>query len=472
MRGGVFVSAVLLAGWAAAANAAPIGDERAISGHIDQAAIEDGRIGIEELIDAGRTWFEAKFTRLDGAGRPASTGAIVPTPAEPGGTPLFFRTAGADSNGCSGCHNSPDVGGAGEFVANAFVSEGFADADFDTVDPQFSNERGTTHLFGSGLIELLAREMTHDLRAQRDTARARAQKDGAPVTVALSSKGVSFGELTVQPDGFVDVAALDGVDQDLIVRPFSQKGVFVSLRQFTVNAFNAHHGIQADERFGKRFTGTDDFDKDGVEGEASTGDITAAVVFQATLEPPRQVLPKDEERRAAVADGEALFEQVGCAECHVPALPLDSTVFTEPNPFNPAGNLRQGDVARVLKIDLAKLSEAAGLKRDEQGRLLVPAFTDLKRHVIADDERPHFANELLSQRFVERDQFLTSRLWGVGSSAPYGHRGDLTTLDEAIVNHGGAAAESRSAYEALADLDRRRIVEFLLSLRIGTETPR
>lgn len=472
MRGGVFVSAVVLAGWTAAVNAAPIGDERAISGHIDQAAIDDGRIGIGELIDAGRTWFEAKFTRLDGAGRPASTGAIVPTPVEPGGTPLFFRTAGADSNGCSGCHNSPDVGGAGEFVANAFVSEGFADADFDTVDPQFSNERGTTHLFGSGLIELLAREMTRDLRSQRDAARARAQKDGVPVTVALASKGVSFGKLTVQADGFVDVSALDGVDQDLIVRPFSQKGVFVSLRQFTVNAFNAHHGIQAVERFGKRFTGTDDFDEDGVGGEASAGDITAAVVFQATLEPPRQVLPEGEKRRAAVADGEALFEQVGCAECHIPALPLDSTVFTEPNPFNPAGNLRQGDVARPLKIDLAKLSEAAGLKRDEQGRLLVPAFTDLKRHVIADDDRPHFANELLSQRFVERDQFLTARLWGVGSSAPYGHRGDLTTLDEAIVNHGGAAADSRSAYESLPDLDRRRIVEFLLSLRIGSETPR
>jgi cytochrome c peroxidase len=472
MRGGLCVSAVMLAFWAAASTAAPIGDERAIAGHIDQAAIDDGRTGIEELIEAGRTWFEAKFTRFDGAGRPASTGAIVPTSAEPGGTPIFFRTAGADSNGCSGCHNSPETGGAGEFVANAFVSEGFSDADFDTVDPQFSNERGTTHLFGSGLIELLAREMTVDLRSQRNAARARAQTDGAPVTVSLASKGVPFGELTVHADGFADVSGLDGVDQDLIVRPFSQKGVFVSIRQFTVNAFNAHHGIQASERYGARYTGTDDFDDDGVANEASPGDITAAVVFQATLPPPGQVLPSDDERREAVAAGSELFDQVGCAECHVPALPLEQTVFAEPNPFNPAGNLRQGDVAKPLRIDLAKLSEAAGLKRDAKGRLLVPAFTDLKRHVIADDERPHFANELLSQRFVERDQFLTARLWGLGSSAPYGHRGDLTTIDEAIVNHGGAAAESRIAYEALQDLDRRRIVEFLLSLRIGSETPR
>ncbi len=458
--------------WTVTSSAAPIGDERAVSGHIDQGRIDRGAIGVDELIEVGRTWFEAKFTVLDGAGRPASTMAIVPTSAEPGSTPLFFRTAGPDSNACSGCHNSPETGGAGDFVANAFVSEGFSDADFDTVDPQFSNERGTTHLFGSGLIELLAREMTRDLRAQRDTARRQASETGQPVTVELTSKGVGFGRLTVKPDGFVDVSELEGIDHDLTVRPFSQKGVFVSLRQFSVNALNAHHGMQASERFGQRFTGADDFDADGVAGEASAGDVTALVAFQAVLPPPGQVMPKTAERREAVGPGKALFEQVHCAECHVPALPLDSTVFTEPNPYNPAGNLRVADVGESLRIDLARLAEGHGVVRDDAGRWLIPAFTDLKRHVIADDERPHFANELLSQRFVERDQFLTSRLWGVGSSAPYGHRGDLTTLNEAIVNHGGEASESRQAYEALAELDRKRIVEFLLSLRIGGETPR
>ena len=112
------------------------------------------------------------------------------------------------------------------------------------------------------------------------------------------------------------------------------------------------------------------------------------------------------------------------------------------------------------------------MARDPKGRLLVPVFSDLKRHRIADDERPYFANEHLAQRFVNRDVFLTPRLWGVGSTAPYGHRGDITTLDEAISHHGGDAADSRRAYEALAEPDRKRIIEFLLSLRIGTETPR
>src|SRR5205814_9498993 len=36
----------------------------------------------------------------------------------------------------------------------------------------------------------------------------------------------------------------------LIIRPLHQVGNVVSLRQFSNNAFNHHHGMQAEERFG------------------------------------------------------------------------------------------------------------------------------------------------------------------------------------------------------------------------------
>ncbi len=462
--------AVILAGGQAAAG--PIGDERVIPERLDQAAIVRGEVDLSRLVAIGQAWFLGKFTEAEGAGRPGATGAIVPTEAEPGALPRFFRTAGADASACRGCHNDPEPGGAGEFVANAFVSEGFNDADFDSVDPQFSNERGTPAINGDGFVEILAREMTRDLRAQRLAAVRRAGESHQPVRVTLISKGIAFGSLVVDADGFVDVSALEGVDQDLVVRPFSQKGVFTSLRQFTVNALNAHHGIQAVERFGVRWTGTDDIDRDGVPDEAGPGDITALVAFQATLPPPRQVLSADPARRAAAQEGARLFEAIGCASCHVPRLELDSADFTEPNPYNPAGNLRLGDVEAPLSIDLGAIAEASGMERNEQGQLLVPVFSDLKRHRIADAETPHFANELLAQRFVSRDVFLTARLWGAGSTAPYGHRGDLTTLREAILHHGGEAAPARGRFEALFEPDRLRIVEFLLSLRLGRETPR
>ena len=134
-----------------------IGDERVLPRHLDFAEAVAGRIPLDQVIALGRTLFEARFTVEDGAGRPGATQAIVPTRRVPGNRPAFFRTAGPDASACVGCHNQPGTGGAGDFVANVFVSEGFADAEFDSLDPQFSNERGSPAMNGDGLVELLAR---------------------------------------------------------------------------------------------------------------------------------------------------------------------------------------------------------------------------------------------------------------------------------------------------------------------------
>jgi CxxC motif-containing protein (DUF1111 family) len=99
----------------------------------------------------------------------------------------------------------------------------------------------------------------------------------------------------------------------------------------------------------------------------------------------------------------------------------------------------------------------------------VRAFTDLKRHRIADEDRPHFANEKLTQSFVPVDQFRTAWLWSIGSTAPYGHRRDVTTIHQAITDHGGESTESRKAYEALPEADQKAIVEFLKAQKIEPE---
>ena len=115
----------------------------------------------------------------------------------------FQRISGPDANSCASCHNDPVTGGAGHLTANVFVSEGFTNPDFDTTDPQFSNERNTNHLMGSGLVELIAREMTRDLLKLRNRALEKARASGAAVTVELKTKSVSFGEITAFPDGIV-----------------------------------------------------------------------------------------------------------------------------------------------------------------------------------------------------------------------------------------------------------------------------
>ena len=421
---------------------------------------------LEELVARGDGLFTAKFTTLDGAGRPMATQAIIPTRRKRASPQSFQRLPGSDANACSSCHNDPIVGGGGDFVTNVFVSEGFTNADFDTTDPQFSNERNTNHLMGAGLIELLAREMTATLQRQRNEALRKAREDKEPVTADLVAKDIDFGTITAHPDGTVDLSGIDGIDTDLVIRPFSQKGVIGSLRQFTVNALNHHHGIQAVERFGSRWTGTDDFDGDGVADEMSPVDVSALVAWQATREPPEQVRPENVEWRQRAGRGENIFGELGCGTCHRPALPLESLRFSDPGPFDAAGTLRQGETPDGAVYDLALLDWAKDLQRDENGAVLVPLFGDLKRHKIADQQVSALGNELLGQRFVDRDVFMTAELWGIASTAPYGHRGDLTTLDEIIRAHGGKARASRDAYQALAEPDRAALIAFLKTLVI------
>jgi hypothetical protein len=196
--------------------------------------------------------------------------------------PIFIRTSGPDSNACTGCHAKPREGGSGDFVSNAFVLAQTLDPVTESVSVEFSNQRNTLGMFGSGAIEMLAKEITVELNAQ-----ANELSDGEHI---LSSKGVNF-EVTISGG---TVIASQGVDTDFIIKPFHQSGVVVSLREFTVNAFNHHHGMQAEERFDLNLdTGFNpDFDGDGVERELTIGDITAATIFQAAMGVPIQVLPE------------------------------------------------------------------------------------------------------------------------------------------------------------------------------------
>src|SRR2546425_872779 len=316
-------------------------------------------------------------------------------------------------------------------------------------------------------------EMTADLQALRDQALSEARGRGLPASRDLVTKGVRFGRITARPDGTLDTSEVQGVSPDLIVRPFHQKGAVVSLREFTVSAFNHHHGMQAVERFGRARTGTDDFDEDGVPDELTVGDITAATIFQATLNTPGRVIPRDPGKVRAIERGQSTFETIGCAECHRPALVLNNRMFSEPDPYNPPGNLRPEDVSRPVTFDLTRDGQLPRPERLPDGRALVRAYTDLKRHDLCDAEIDHFCNERVVQGGISTRQFLTRKLSDVGNSAPYGHRGDLTTITEAILAHGGEGRVARDAFGALPKERRDELVEFLKSLQIlpeGTPT--
>jgi len=451
---------------------------------IEQSDINGGALTFAEISDHGQAMFDARWNRCDGSGRPYTTGGGAPRelPTIVGseeGEPISagqmekLRTSAPDSDACSGCHNQPESGGAGDFVANVFVLSQTLDPVSLSVSPTRTLNRNTLGMHGSGGIEMLTREMTNDLQ----TAAA-----GLPDGVhTISSKGVDF---KIEISGGEVVATDGGIDHDLIVKPFHQAGRVISLREFSTNAMNHHHGMQAEERFdlnpgkvGEAWNGNDaDHDGDGMERELTLGDQTAISIWQAQLDAPQQIKPKKGPERDMADHGEKVFDDIGCTSCHVPALTLNSTHFVEPNPFNPPGTCASAaEGCPDYSFDLTK----HGFKKNADGTISVRAYTDLKRHNLCDDETDpdpirFYCNELLGMgRAMDSfdnkpgtEYFLTRKLWDVGNTAPYGHRGDVSTITEAILFHGGEGRASRDAFAAASVEDQKAVVTFLKTLQI------
>ena len=455
---------------------ADLPDAPVLTRHIEHADITAGKLSFDVVAAHGAALFLAQFNRCDGQGRPktASTGE-----ARPGGGPDFTRASGPEASSCAGCHLQPFAGGAGEFVANVFVNARGNISAAEIAKDAHINERNTLGMHGAGLIEMLAREMTDELEAVREDAKARAEagENGGRVTLRLIAKGVEFGSFTARGKQLVEIDGIRGVDTDLIVKPFAQSGTVGSLRVFSVGALNQHHGMQAEELFDLNRRKAPDHDGDGVDRELTIGDITALVAFQASLGVPGRVLPADPKERAAVTRGEEMFARpvemggAGCASCHRPAMKLNKAVFSEPYYENPIeGSFR--DLSQSWTFDLTREGPGPFAEATGDGGAIVRAYTDLKRHNMCDDEIDHFCNETFGQGRLSEDGipgtqfFITRKLWDAGSSAPYGHRGDLTTLAEAILAHGGEARPSRDAFAEMAPEKQQAIVKFLKTLQV------
>ena len=473
---------------------AEIGWEISVPNHLPDG--QEYQVSTKQLIEHGQLLFSANWTYQEGGGRPLTKGTGAPL-ADPL-APLVFprnmnRISGPDANSCAGCHNAPHgiSGGGGDFVANVFVlGQRFDFATFDrneaaptkgafdergnpVTSQTIANSRTTLGMFGSGYIEMLARQITGDLQTLRNTL-------SPGESVALVSKGISYGSLSRRADGSWNTTSVIGIPDgslgtvgttapSLVLKPFHQAGRVISVREFSNNAFNHHHGIQSTERFG---VGTDP-DGDGVINELTRADVTAAVVFQVTMAVPGRVIPKDPAIERAVIRGESKFQAVGCAACHIPTLPLGNQgwVFSEPNPFNAAGNLRPGD-APALQVDLNDSSLPHPRLKDVNDVVHVPAFTDLRVHDITGGINDPNREVLNMQHapgsegfFGGNGKFVTRKLWDVGNRPNHHHHGQFSTMRESIFAHLGDAQASRTAFLALSAEDQACVIEFLKTLQ-------
>ena len=407
---------------------------------IDEAEIEAGAWPSEDLFQIGAQLFHFTFTREVGFGA-----RDLPAMAR-------FHTGlrgGPDAAKCAACHwrGGPAGGGDG---ADAAYLQGDGDRQSSAL------ARNPIALSGAGFIEILAAEMNAEIAAERDALAAKAKQQGKPAEGAIKAKGISFGSITVKPDGSIATGGVEGIDGDLVIKPFGWKGNVATLRDAVEDALLLHHGMESTylvktapkDRVGP-FGGADP-DGDGVIEEITEGQVTALTLFVAMQELPQIVAPPDSNLALLWADGRNRFESLGCAACHTPSLPLGRARFDLPS--------REGGA--TVSIDLA--SEAAepriaGAMSD--GVMRAHLYSDLKRHDLGDA-----LAEPRADRGVGGRLFLTRPLWGVGRSGPYLHDGRAATLEAAILAHGGEAQKSRDAYAALDDPKRGSVRVFLASL--------
>ena len=285
-----------------------------------------------------------------------------------------------------------------------------------------------------------------------------------------------------------------------------------TLRAFTAQAFDNHAGMQAcDRTLNEEPTGDgmaltslpgaqqffsgrtrdrglikdargislDDPDRDGVLEELTEGDMDLIEFYQLNHPSPAETASSSLRTR-----GREILSSAGCTHCHIPDWHIEAdnrkdADYTRRYPgdrrfFNLT--VTPDDKQGRLQGRLDWLTEAdGGASRTPQGARLngkvqpigEPArnaftvagvYTDFLHH----DLGPNFHQVQFDGSIIKA--FRTPPLWGVASTAPYGHDGASLDLDEVIRRHGGEAETSEKAYADLPDQDRLALLEFLRGL--------
>ena len=406
-----------------------------------QARIDAGEYTADQLFIRGDAAFSHAFQQRDGYGtRPRPTLQRVHAGA----------AGGLDSLSCDGCHALGGLDGAGTAAATAYY---FGDG--ERVSSALL--RNPPAVLGLGYVQQLAHEMSAELKAQRAGALRRARAQGRVVEVALQVQDIDFGRLRAHPDGRIDSRDVSGVDADLVIKPFGWKGHTASLRRFGERAARIHFGIQSHSlALAHRYDPDPgllhgslhwyDPDGDGKQRELEDGTLTALALYMALLETPLIIPPQDRRLRQRWARGSALFDQIGCSDCHRRSLTVRSEVWVE------RGDSGTGDGFRV------HLRDDGQPPRAQAGEVML--FSDLRRH----DMGASLADPRGTTDAIAPEMWLTRPLWGVAESPPYLHDGRAPTLPAAILAHDGEAAVQRASYAALSVHQQQDLLLFLLSL--------
>ena len=204
------------------------------------------------------------------------------------------------------------------------------------------------------------------------------------------------------------------------IHRFGKKAAAYDLLHQSVLAYNQDMGITS------IFEPKDVFSGLEIDPEVSTQTVNDVVFYLQTLKAP---IPRNKED-ARVLNGKALFSQINCVSCHVPELTTGSSPI-----------------------------EALSYKT------FYP-YTDLLLHDMGAE-----LDDGYTEGSALTSEWRTPPLWGLGlSPTTQGgkyfllHDGRAKSIQEAILMHGGEAANSKSQFQNLTQSEKEDLIKFLESL--------
>lgn len=201
---------------------------------------------------------------------------------------------------------------------------------------------------------------------------------------------------------------------------FGKKAAVYDLLQQTVNAYNQDMGVNSTYEHYNTYNGLD------VDPEITNNTALDVVFYLKTLKAPIQRNQND----ADVIAGKQLFLNISCGKCHTPQL--------------------QTGVSSIAALS---------------NKTFFP-YTDLLLH----DMGPGL-NDNYTEGTALTAEWRTPPLWGLGlSKNSQGgqyfllHDGRATSIEQAILLHGGEALQSKNSFQQLPAADKTKLIKFLESL--------
>jgi CxxC motif-containing protein (DUF1111 family) len=329
-----------------------------------------------------------------------------------------------NARSCAECHENPVVGAISQVTeqrAGSLVSGVFVDAP------------GGSLIHSRAIDAAIQERMTDDLTVRTGRTSLNTLGDGFVEAVNDSTLiSIAAGQPLSMRGEYFTVPVFEAGNAPRIGR-FGWKNQHASLESFSADAYLNEMGITSplqpteNTSMGNSVAAFDEV----ADPEDGGEDVVAFARFmRATKAPPRDVAV------AATADaiaGEATFNSIGCAVCHV------STIITAPT-----GTVINGGAFTV----------PAAL-----GDKIIHPFGDFLVHDVGTGD-----GIVQNGPPSTRNKVRTAPLWGVRTRNRLMHDGASLTFTEAIQRHQGEAAGVTSSFNALTASQKAQLIRFLESL--------